>query len=46
MEFVETAIYAVMVRTYFHFEKTGRTNSFERFPYLKMLTERLTGDHS
>ena len=44
MEFMETAIYAVIVRTYFYFEKTGRTNSFERFPYLKTLTERLTED--
>ena len=44
MEFVETAIYAVMVRTYFYFEETGRANSFERFPYLKILTERLTED--
>ena len=42
MEFMETVIYAVMVRTYFYFEETGRTNSFERFPYLKTLTERLT----
>ncbi|MCH5265792.1 MAG: ATP-binding protein [Lachnospiraceae bacterium] len=42
MEFIETAIYAVMVRTYFYFEDMGRTNSFERFPYLKTLTERLT----
>lgn len=44
MEFLETAIYAVMVRTYFYFEETGRSNSFERFPYLKTLTERLTDD--
>lgn len=44
MEFAETAIYAVMVRTYLYFEETGRTNSFERFPYLKILTERLTED--
>ena len=44
MEFVETAIYAVIVRTYFYFEKTGRVNSFERFPYLKKMTERLTED--
>lgn len=38
MEFVETAIYAVMVRTYFYFEEIGRTNSFEHFPYLKTMT--------
>lgn len=44
MEFMEAAIYAVMARTYFYFEETGRTNSFERFPYLKTLTERLTED--
>ena len=44
MNFLETAIYAVMVRTYFYFEETERTNSFERFPYLKILTERLTDD--
>lgn len=42
MGFVEIAIYAVILRTYFYFEKTGRTNSFGRFPYLKTLTERLT----
>ena len=44
MIFLETVIYAVMVRTYFYFEETGRTNSFERFPYLRTLTERLTDD--
>ena len=44
MKFLETVIYAVMVRTYFYFEETGRTNSFERFPYLRTLTERLTDD--
>ena len=44
MKFMEAAIYAVMIRTYFYFEETGRTNSFERFPYLKTLTERFTED--
>lgn len=44
MEYLEAAIYAVIVRTYSYFEETGRTNSFERFPYLKVLTERLTED--
>ena len=42
MKFLEIAIYAVIVRTNFYFEETGRKNSFERFPYLKTLAERLT----
>lgn len=44
MKFIETAIYAVIVRTNFYFEETGRRNSFERFPYLQTLAERLTDD--
>lgn len=44
MKFVETAMYAMIVRTYTYFEETGRVNSFERFPYLKILSERLTED--
>ena len=44
MKFIETVIYAVIVRTNFYFEETGRRNSFERFPYLQILTERLTDD--
>ena len=42
MELMETAIYIVILRTYVYFEETGRTNSFERFPFLKTLTERPT----
>lgn len=42
MELMETAIYVAILRTYIYFEETGRTNSFERFPFLKTLTERLT----
>lgn len=42
MKFVEAAVCAIIVRTYFYFEEVGRTNSFERFPYLKTLTNRLT----
>lgn len=44
MKFIEAAIYAVIVRTNFYFEETGRRNSFERFPYLQILAERLTDD--
>ena len=33
MELMETAIYIVILRTYVYFEETGRTNSFERFPF-------------
>ena len=44
MKFLEVAIYAVIVRTNLYFEETGRKDSFERFPYLKILTERLTDD--
>ena len=42
MELLETAIYVVILRTYFYFEETGRKNSFERFPFLNSLIERLT----
>lgn len=44
MEFLETAINAVILKTYLYLEETGRTDSFERFPYLRILTERLTED--
>lgn len=44
MKFLEVAIYAVIARTDFYFAETGRRNSFERFPYLKTLAERLTED--
>ena len=44
MEFLETVIYAVIVRTNLYFEETGRINSFERFPFLKILAGRLTED--
>lgn len=44
MEFIEASIYAAIVRTYYYFEETGRTNSFEKFPFLKTLSERLTED--
>lgn len=42
MEFLEITIYRIILRTYFYLEETGRKNSFERFPYLRMLTGRLT----
>ena len=42
MNFVETAMYAVILRTYCYLEETGRPKSFERFPYLRVLTEGLT----
>lgn len=32
------------MRTFSYFEETGRGNSFERFPYLRVLSERLTED--
>ncbi|MCH5281428.1 MAG: ATP-binding protein [Lachnospiraceae bacterium] len=44
MEFLEIAVYAVIVRTYFYFQETGRENSFDHFPYLKTLSERLTDE--
>ena len=44
MKYVEIAIYAMIARTYSYLEETGRVNSFERFPYLRVLTERLTED--
>lgn len=42
MEYLETIIYKVILRTYFYLEETGRPDSFARFPYLRVLTERLT----
>lgn len=44
MEFLETAVCAIIVRTYFYFEETGRENSFDRFPYLKTLSERFNDE--
>ena len=42
MNFLETTIYRIILKTYLFFEGTGRQNSFERFSYLRVLTERLT----
>lgn len=42
MDFLEITIYRIILKTYLFLEKTGRQNSFERFPYLHALTERLT----
>lgn len=42
MEFLEITIYKIILRTYFFLEETGRKNSFDRFPYLDVLTQRLT----
>lgn len=42
MNFLETTIYRIILKTYLFFEETGRQNSFERFSYLRVLTERLT----
>lgn len=42
MNFLETAIYRIILKTHIFLEETGRINSFERFPYLRVLTERLT----
>lgn len=40
--FLEITIYRIILKTYLLLEATGRQNSFERFPYLRVLTERLT----
>lgn len=42
MNFLEITIYRIILKTYLYLEATGRSNSFERFPYLRILTERLT----
>ena len=42
MNFLETAIYRIILKTYVYMQETGRTESFERFPYLRVLTGRLT----
>lgn len=44
MKFVEIAICAMIARTYSYLEETGRPGSFERFPYLRVLSECLTED--
>lgn len=40
MNDLETVIGGVIARTHAHMEETGRTDSFERFPYLSVLAER------
>lgn len=42
MNFLEITIYRIIFKTYMFLEETGRQNSFERFPYLCVLTKRLT----
>lgn len=42
MNFLEITISRIILKTYLYLETTGRPNSFERFPYLRTLTERLT----
>lgn len=42
MNFLEVTIYRIILKTYMYLEETGRINSFERFPCLRVLTERLT----
>lgn len=42
MNFLETTTYRIILKTYLFLEATGRQNSFERFPYLRVLTERLS----
>lgn len=39
MEFLETVVGMIILKTYFYLEETGRRNSFERFPYLQYLAE-------
>lgn len=41
MNALETMIGGVIARTHAYMEETGRTDSFERFPYLSVLAERL-----
>ena len=41
MRFLEIVIYKVILKTCIYIEETGRRNSLERFPFLRMLTERL-----
>ncbi len=41
MKFLEAKVYGIILRTYAYLEKTGRENSFARFPYLHVLTGRL-----
>lgn len=41
MEFLEKVVYTVILRTYYYLEQTGREDSFARFPYLRVLVERL-----
>lgn len=45
MNFLEITIYRIILKSYLFLEETGRQNSFERFPYLRVLTERLTEAH-
>ncbi|MDE7273910.1 MAG: ATP-binding protein [Lachnospiraceae bacterium] len=45
MNFLEITIYRIILKSYLYLEETGRQNSFERFPYLRVLTERLTEAH-
>lgn len=42
INFLEITTYRIILKTYLLLEATGRQNSFERFPYLRVLTERLT----
>lgn len=42
MDFLEITIYRIILKTYAYMQVTGRTDSFERFPYLRVLTQRLT----
>lgn len=42
MNFLEITICQIILKTHMYLEETGRTDSFERFPYLRVLTERLT----
>lgn len=42
MKFLEAGVYMTILRTYYYLESTGRENSFERFPFLRVLSERLT----
>lgn len=42
MNFLETTTYRIILKTHLFLEATGRQNSFERFPYLGILTKRLT----
>lgn len=45
MTYLEMIIGGVIAQAYSYMERTGRMDSFERFPYLHVLSERLKAGH-